>query len=113
MDSLKERIARLDRCASMHAIGYKDAKPEDGGLEGLDFQFADLVLADPDIKQGLELLELKKQGKLVKLADDQIMPQYNGDHDGNHAYGHPCNKCGYEDALRQLYRDNWRKIETL
>lgn len=34
----------------------------------------DKILADPDIKEALELLELKRQGKLVKLADDQKLP---------------------------------------
>jgi len=33
-----------------------------------------VILADPEIKRGLELLELEKHGKLAELADNQETP---------------------------------------
>jgi hypothetical protein len=65
---LRERLARIDRAETMKILGYKSAKPEDGDTKGLDYRVVDALLADPEIKEALEILEFKRQGKLVKLA---------------------------------------------
>ncbi len=61
-EQFKERMAREDRANSMNVLGYRDEKPEDGTLEGLDFEEVERMLSTTITHEGkhyaLEIVEL-------------------------------------------------------
>ena len=64
------------------------------------------VLADPEIKRGLELSELEKQGKLAELADEQkppLCPIFGT--------GISAKENGYRIAQRDMLKAGWLKCK--
>ena len=71
-DKLKERMADILPCPESNKDFCDYAFGCDKCLK-LSI-LIDQILADPEIKRGLELLELEKHGKLAELADNQETP---------------------------------------
>lgn len=66
------------------------------------------MLQQDDIKEALSLLELKRQGKLFKLAERQEIParEYPFPNDRNLSFG-------YLDATQDFIKAGFKKVESL
>jgi hypothetical protein len=70
------------------------------------YEDADAVLAIPDIKEALSLLDPKRQGKLVKLAEDQTLPKscyVKNSHED----------VVYNFAIQDILNSGFKRVETL
>ncbi len=101
---IKEQIARVfdnyeplhvDESWEEHTAYYREEM----------FQRALDILNIPDVKEALSLLELNRQGKLVKLADKQDLPV------------NPCHDLGekfaYQTAQENMIAAGFKRVEPL
>lgn len=106
--TLRERIAKLlcdrDNDSGECATSWEEAKEVSNATIECYLTSADLVLADPEIKEALELLELKP--KLVKLADDQTIDIPSEIFHCPDAFRLGFSKMSFANA-------GWRKVEPI
>jgi hypothetical protein len=98
---IREQIVLIELIKKEDLYNFQD------GHTHLKFSGADKILSLPDIKEALELLELKRQGKLVKLADDQSLP-YLTDH-----IKCMCGGAGFRVALKKIKTKCFKRVEKL
>jgi hypothetical protein len=80
---------------------------------------ARLVLEIPKLKEALILLDLKNQGKLVKLADNQTLSKspyldrsLKAWDESKHSIYERLDKV-YAEAQGDMWKENWKRVETL
>ena len=108
---IKEQIAKsvkADISESIFSIGFVKKKFEKLDCDYISNEvYWNLAKYQPDIKEALELLELKRQGKLVKLADEQVKPSVPT------TWG----RCQQHDAYALAQHDmeiiGFKRVETL
>lgn len=73
-------------------------------------QIARKILDIPDIKEALSLLELKREGKLYKLADNQTLPRFSN---VNYRKSGTGDWQRYDDCEKDMLKVGFKKVESI
>ena len=106
--AMREKIAEMEQVVIAAMTCHGQYQVEDAGEHATEIVKA--FLAIPEIKEGLELREKDKSGKLVELAEDQCPRLKRASHYQHGA--HHIQRAAYEDAVEDMKEAGLRRVKA-